>query len=303
VNTRKFVSFVRLSRPTFLIGGIVMYALGALIARYEGVTIELPVYVLGQIAVTSIQLMGHYFNEYWDVEGDRITPNRTFFTGGSGVLPAGEISRRTAFLAAAVCLFVGSAAMLGLSTWFGANAASLMIFVLGLAGVWSYSGPPLRLSGSGFGELVVALMVSLLVPSLGYQLQRGHFGYLVVLAAAPLVAINWLMLILFELPDVEADRTASKHNLVVRLGYRRTQWLVTIMIIGGFGLLAGLSLGGLPRLATLGLLVLPLALPITVLVRRVVSGRLVRYFWLTFGAVAMFALMAILETLGIFLSA
>jgi len=107
----------RLSRPIFLVGGIVMYALGALVARYEGFTIGLPVYVLGQIAVTSTQLMGHYLNEYWDVEGDRINPNRTFFTGGSGVLPAGEISRRTAFLAALVCLFVGSTAMLGLSIW------------------------------------------------------------------------------------------------------------------------------------------------------------------------------------------
>jgi len=49
-----------------------MYALGALVARYEGFAIGLPVYVLGQIAVTSTQLMGHYLNEYWDVEYGRI---------------------------------------------------------------------------------------------------------------------------------------------------------------------------------------------------------------------------------------
>jgi len=303
VITRKFASFIRLSRPIFLVGGIVMYALGALVARYEGFTIELPLYVLGQIAVTSTQLMGHYLNEYWDVEGDRINPNRTFFTGGSGVIPAGEISRRTAFLAALVCLFVGSAAMLGLSIWFGARATSMMIFALGLVGIWSYSGPPVRLSGTGFGELVVALMVSLLVPSLGYQLQTGHFGYLVVLAAAPLIAINWTMLIIFEFPDIEADRTVGKYNLVVRLGYRRAQYLVIAIMMSGFGLLAFLSLLGLPRLAVLGLLPFPLALPITILVRRVVGGRSVRYFWLTFGGVALFALTALLETLGIFLSA
>jgi len=72
VITRKFASFIRLSRPIFLVGGIVMYALGALVARYEGFAIGLPVYVLGQIAVTSTQLMGHYLNEYWDVEYGRI---------------------------------------------------------------------------------------------------------------------------------------------------------------------------------------------------------------------------------------
>jgi 1,4-dihydroxy-2-naphthoate octaprenyltransferase len=303
VNTRKITSFIRLSRPIFLVGGIVMYALGALVARYEGFTIGLSVYGLGQIAVTSTQLMGHYLNEYWDVEGDRINPNRTFFTGGSGILPTGEISRRTALLAALVCLFVGSSAILGLSIWFGAGATSMMIFALGLVGVFSYSGPPLKLSSTGFGELVVALMVSLLVPLLGYQLQAGHFGYFVVLATAPLVAINWMMLVFFEFPDIETDRAVGKRTLLVRLGSKRGQALVSATTLGAFGLIALLSMTLLPRPVALALFAVPIAIVTMVLARQAVEVGKTRYSWLTFSAISLYAIAALLETVGIFLSA
>ncbi len=303
MNTRKITSFIRLSRPIFLVGGIVMYALGALVARYEGFTIGLSVYGLGQIAVTSTQLMGHYLNEYWDVEGDRINPNRTFFTGGSGILPTGEISRRTALLAALVCLFVGSSAILGLSIWFGAGATSMMIFALGLVGVFSYSGPPLKLSSTGFGELVVALMVSLLVPLLGYQLQAGHFGYFVVLATAPLVAINWMMLVFFEFPDIETDRAVGKRTLLVRLGSKRGQALVSAITLGAFGLIALLSMTLLPRPVALALFAVPIAIVTMVLARQAVEVGKTRYSWLTFSAISLYAIAALLETVGIFLSA
>lgn len=161
----------------------------------------------------------------------------------------------------------------------------------------------MRLSGTGFGELVVALMVSLLVPSLGYQLQAGHFGYFVVLATAPLFAINWMMLVFFEFPDVETDRAVGKRTLLVRLGYRQGQALVTAITLGAFGLLALLSMIVLPRPVLLGLFAAPIALVAIVLVRQVVAGRKVRYFWLTFSAVAFYTITALLETVGIFLSA
>lgn len=41
------VAFLRLTRPIFLLGGVVMYALGGQVARYEGVALDWPVYFLG----------------------------------------------------------------------------------------------------------------------------------------------------------------------------------------------------------------------------------------------------------------
>ena len=48
---RKFIAFLRLSRPLFLLGGVLLYALGALIARYQGSAMDLGVYWSGQLSV------------------------------------------------------------------------------------------------------------------------------------------------------------------------------------------------------------------------------------------------------------
>lgn len=105
----KLLAFLRLSRPLFLLGGVLLYALGALIARYQGSAIDLGLYWSDQLAVTALQLMTHYLNEYWDVEADRLNHNRMPFSGGSGVLVRGELSCKTAFTAAAGCLAVTTA--------------------------------------------------------------------------------------------------------------------------------------------------------------------------------------------------
>ena len=47
---------------------------------------------LGQLLVTSIQLMTHYANEYYDYDVDAaVGPARTPFSGGSGVLVGGQV--------------------------------------------------------------------------------------------------------------------------------------------------------------------------------------------------------------------
>src|SRR5689334_17508562 len=104
----KLLAFLRLSRPHFLAGGFLLYALGVLIARYQGFRLDFGLYWLGQAYVTGLQLMTHYLNEYWDVETDRLNQNRTPFSGGSGLLANGTISRETVFTAAMACLAVAT---------------------------------------------------------------------------------------------------------------------------------------------------------------------------------------------------
>ena len=63
MNLRAIRLFVRLSRPFFLLGSALVYALGVGIARYLGISIDWGLYLLGQAWVTTLQLATHYFNE------------------------------------------------------------------------------------------------------------------------------------------------------------------------------------------------------------------------------------------------
>lgn len=53
----KLLAFLRLSRPLFLLGGVLLYALGALIARYQGSPIDLGLYWSDQLAVTALRCL------------------------------------------------------------------------------------------------------------------------------------------------------------------------------------------------------------------------------------------------------
>ena len=95
-------AFIRLGRPLFLVGGLVFYGLGAAIAAFAegGRAIDWRRYVWGQVAVTAAHLMTHYCNDYFDFEADRANATPTRWSGGSRVLPAGELPRQAALIAA-----------------------------------------------------------------------------------------------------------------------------------------------------------------------------------------------------------
>ena len=75
------VLLFRLSRPHFLIGAALLYALGAGVANFLGAYINWEDYFLGQLWITFIQLSTHFLNEYYDAPYDSGNPNRPFFSG------------------------------------------------------------------------------------------------------------------------------------------------------------------------------------------------------------------------------
>ncbi|MBI5563331.1 MAG: prenyltransferase, partial [Chloroflexi bacterium] len=163
---RKIWAFVRLTRPLFLFGGVVLNLLGLTVAASHGYALDAGRAVLGQVLITSIQLLAHYSNEYFDFEVDRLIGNRrTWFSGGSGVLAAGELDRAVARQAMIVCavVAVGVIGLAGLQ-----RPIVVLIGTISLAGAYFYSAPPFALMGRGWGELSTALLTGLFVPMTGY---------------------------------------------------------------------------------------------------------------------------------------
>ena len=188
-----------------------MFAVGAVSA--DG--IDVIGYALGQLMVTAAQVTAHYVNEYADVEADRLVRNRTFFSGGSGVLARGELGAVVALRAAWVGSGVTIAAAAALASESSAAAA---IGVIALAIAWSYSLPPMRLVATGWGELVTSLLVAGAVPVVGLLSQGDTPSASLWWSIAVLVPIHFAMMLAFELPDIDTDSAAGKKVLAVRIG-------------------------------------------------------------------------------------
>ena len=234
-----------LSRPHFLVGGALAYALGASTAA----TVTVDRYLLGQLLVTAAQLTAHFLNEYADRFVDAGITNRTVFSGGSGVLLTGRIDPRIALRAGQVTTMVALAMSLAVGTY-SSVAAALGLGALGIS--WAYSMPPIRLLGTGWGEAATTAVVIGAVPLIGSTSQGSAPASTLWISIAVLFPVHFATMLVFEIPDIESDRTAGKRVLSVRIGRRATEVLIGSAFLSGVAILAVAALlGSLSRAAML----------------------------------------------------
>ena len=287
--------FIRLTRPLFLLGGALLYALGVGIAHYLGTVIDLPVYLLGQLWVTLLQMSAQYLNEYFNAPADQNNPNRTWLTGGSGALGPGKLERRVALLAAYACMAVLASVTVLLIARLPLPPEAVIIMILAFLGALFYSTPPLQLEASGYGELVTSILLAFMVPAFAFVLQAGELNNLVAMVAFPLTALHLAMLLAFELPDYATDIKYEKRTLMVRMGWQNGMNLHNLLILTAFLLLVLAANLGLPAFVVLpGLLPLPLGLLQIWQMWRISNGAKPNWNALTVGDLALFAAMAYL---------
>lgn len=254
------LQFVRLGRPLFLVGGVLLHGLGVAMALYSGAALDGGALVWGQVAITAIQLMTHYSNDYFDVAADRANRTPTPWSGGSRVLV--EDGLRPAVALAAALVLTGLAlvaiGVLGVTVRPGWGTFALLLLALVMA--WAYSAPPFRLHSRGVGELSVAILVTGLTPLVGFYLQFGRLTLLPLLAVTPLVCFQFAMVLAINLPDAAGDAVVGKRTLVVRRGAAGAARLYVLVLVAAYGVLPLLVAAGLPGLVALAIcLPLPLA--------------------------------------------
>lgn len=290
----KLTAFLRLGRPIFLVGGFLHYGLGAAIAAQRGAHIDWTVFAWGQAAITAAQLMTHYANDYFDLEADCANHTPTRWSGGSRVLPNGELPAWTALAASITLAAAAMAAIAVLHLHLHARRASVMPLVAAVVLAWAYSAPPASLHTRGLGELTTALVVAVLTPISGLALQARCVPLDALFALATPACLMFAMLLAIELPDAAGDAVVGKRTLVVRLGARWSARLYVAAIVLAY---AGAAFAPLVvRLAIFA------TTPLAILqVRRVARGDLrepARWESVTFAAVAMVFLGAAAELIA-----
>jgi 1,4-dihydroxy-2-naphthoate polyprenyltransferase len=295
-------AFVRLGRPVFLVGGFAFYGLGAAMAGAHLRALDWPRLAWGQLAVTSIQLMTHYANDYFDLEADKANTTPTRWSGGSRVLPNGELSPKVALVAAVFLAAVALFSTFILGAVLAAPPAVCLLIVVALALAWAYSAPPLRLHSRGLGELDTAIIMTVLMPLAGYGLQTGAVDAPAIVSVAPLFFLQFAMILAVEFPDRLGDASVGKRTLVVRMGPGRAGALYVGALLLPYLCMPWLMRRGMPGPAAVALLV---ASPLAAYLAKTVSsgGHLERRSWnrIAFLTTALLVTSALLET-GAFLA-
>lgn len=282
--------FIRISRPIFLIGVALLYALGVGIARYLGVKVDWGLYIFGQVWVITLQLGTLFLFEYFDDPQTSYRPNRAIFSDGSENLEPGKLPRITALVVAAACLTALASLSVLLIREARLTPPTVLIMGLAFSGALFYSVPPVRLATSGYGELLTSIMVSNLLPAFAFLIQVGELHRLMAMSTFPLTPLYLAMLLALELPDYAKDLKHQKLTLMVRMGWKNGMQIHNYLVLSAFLLLGLAMVFGLPIFIALpAFLSLPLAILQIRQMRRIAEGGKPNWTTLTITSVVIFA--------------
>jgi 1,4-dihydroxy-2-naphthoate octaprenyltransferase len=303
IDWRRIRLFIRLSRLHLLVGGILLYGLGASLARYLGYTIHTGRLWGGLWLVALLQLAAQYLTEHFNptIEGDN--PGRTLFSGGSGALGIGGLPRRVALYSAIVCL-AGAASLASLLLVNGeVPLLGWILLAMGCVAIFLYCVPPVSLAISGYGEVVASVVIAGIIPAFGFALQSGDMHRLLVMTTTPLILLHFAMLMAFSMPTYGLDQKLRRGTLAVRMGWLMAMRLHDLTILLAIASIAAGGFFGIPIRATLGTIIaLPLALAQIWQMWRIRNGHPPRWPILTAGAAGLFALVTYLFLAGYLLS-
>ncbi|MDR0834634.1 MAG: prenyltransferase [Candidatus Symbiothrix sp.] len=225
---------------------------------------------LAILAVLGVAL-GHLglnlFDDYFDYKKKNSTYRDELVHEGFRVrigkcpyLTSGQATLR--HLLVACLVFCGVAVILGAIIWW--FRGRFVVYVAALAAVLGifYSGPPLRLSYHGFGELLIGLIFGPLNMIGTYYAACGQVDSTILLISVPVGLLVMNIVYVHSILDFIPDKKIGKRTLAVLLNNTTAMLVVLFLVIFvPFGIIAwGIFTGGLPVWVAGVFLTFPLAI-------------------------------------------
>lgn len=216
------------TRPQFLILSPILVFLGMAVALYGG-HFDLTAFLLAIVGLVLLHASVDCLNDYSDFNtGIDLKVNRTPFSGGSGLIPSGAISPKTALWLGLITFFL--AVPIGIYFVATRGLYLLPIFVIGAVFVLWYTTHLTKIGG-GAAEIAAGLGLGTL-PVLGtYLIMAGKFSWPALYAAVPSGFLVFNLLHLNEFPDADADRTANRRTIPILYGHKVAGIVYTTLII------------------------------------------------------------------------
>lgn len=228
----KVMAWLVIMRAPFLTAAIMPVLIGgayaALLLPASG-TFPVGYYLLSLIGVMLLHLASNVFNDYFDWRSGTDQANTRYFlkySGGSRAIELGLIDLKGTLRLAVGLLVTATAIGLFLTAQIGPG-----VLVLGLAGAalgYFYTSPPVRLvARHGMGELAIGLAFGpLITAGTGYVVTGAYdWSWLTFFLGIPVGLLTANILVINQIPDVDADASTGKNHLVVTFGAAKTPWL------------------------------------------------------------------------------
>ncbi len=246
-------------RPQFLTITAVAVLVGLATSRLGGGAFDWSAALFTLIGALVVHAGANVVNDYHDRFADvdnveRLSP----FTGGSRMIQDGRLDAPTMMLYGYGLLGV----TIVIGVWLATSDRPQLwtVGAIGLVLAWAYSAPPLRLSGRGVGEFIIAAAWLLVVVGSDVA-QRAQWSFTPVAAGLPIALLVAAILHANEFPDRNADEAAAKRTIVVKLGANNAAWAYLALVTFAYvWVIAMVLVGRVPTVTLASLLSAPLSL-------------------------------------------
>ncbi len=291
---QRFITILRLSRPFYLLLAALTYFLGAGISRYLGDPQFPPAFWLGLIGIILAQVCMNLLVEVFRPANEPIVPNELIASRKAFHDSALYVSIAGLTALAVIAFLLFKDGRLTPPTWF-ILALSLVIIVI-------YSVPPLRFFDRGYGEVLLAIQLGFLVPSISFLIQDGAYHRLLTATIVPLTLLSLAAILALDFPSYSDDLKYARQTLLVRIGWERAVPLHHGLVVAAYILFASTPLLGFSlRLLWPAFLTIPFAILQIYWLRNIALGAKPIWTLLSANAIAVFGLTAYFLTLSFWL--
>lgn len=191
-------------------------------------------------ACLCLQIATNLFNEYYDFKRGLDTADSVGIGGGivrHGLKPSNVLT--VAFV------LYGIAAILGIYICMNSSWWLVAIGVFGMAVGYLYTGGPLPIAYTPFGELFAGVLMGSGFVLISYFVQTGTITWDSVLISLPIAILVGAINMSNNIRDIEEDIIGGRKTLAILLGRDRAIMLLMIAFIVSFAWIVGLIVAGI----------------------------------------------------------
>ncbi|MEW8968446.1 1,4-dihydroxy-2-naphthoate polyprenyltransferase [Exiguobacterium alkaliphilum] len=253
MKQREKGAYWRMIRPHTLTASFIPVLLGTFIVVGQ-VELKWGLFLAMLIASVLIQIATNLFNEYYDYKRG-LDHEGSIGIGGSivrdGFTP-GQV------LTIALGMY-GVAAALGLYIAASTSWHLLWIGALSMVVGYLYTGGPLPIAYTPFGELVAGLFMGYVIIGISGYIQIGMVTTELLIVSFPMALLIGAILLANNIRDLDNDKENGRKTIACLVGHRRA-----VLVLAGFfmtalvGIMVGVVVYGVTPWVLLSLLTVPL---------------------------------------------
>ncbi|WP_191555792.1 1,4-dihydroxy-2-naphthoate polyprenyltransferase [Metabacillus idriensis] len=243
-----------LLRPHTLSAAFIPVTIGTVLALNEG-QVHILLFLAMLIASILIQAATNMFNEYFDFKRGLDNENSVGIGGAivrNGVKPKTVLNLAFAFFAVAALLGVYICMT---STWWIA-----VIGLICMATGYFYTGGPMPIAYTPFGELVAGFFMGMVIILLAYYIQTGTISPISIIISIPIAFLVGNIMLSNNIRDLDGDKENGRKTLAILIGRKKAIIFLASMFAASYAvILIMIALGHLSFWALLVLISTPKA--------------------------------------------